>query len=292
MERSFGGICAAFGRFDGMHAGHTAVLKTLGSLCAENGWDSALYTFPAGNAVLTTEDEKAALAAAAGVRNVISGRPLPDAPDEAVHTLRLELPDLRAVVLGSGFVRNGFGYADYAAAFRAEGIDVFPVEDVCADGLPVTSECICAALDAGDCEACRRLCGRPYLLTGFVTHGRGLGHTVGMPTANLAVPPEKRIPGEGVYATVARVSQGVFMGLTNVGRRPSVDDEDRITVETQLLDFKGDLYGAPMSLEFHFFIRSVMKFDSLDAVRRQVEADAAHSMKRLETVFRDIVPEE
>ena len=110
-------------------------------------------------------------------------------------------------------------------------------------------------------------------LTGTVIHGHGRGRTVGMPTANLAVDGGSALPPDGVYATLAYVDGAAWMGVTNVGRRPSVDDDSAVTVETLVLDFTGDLYGRPMAVEFYQFLRPVEKFASLQAVKEQVDRD-------------------
>lgn len=110
-------------------------------------------------------------------------------------------------------------------------------------------------------------------LAGIVVHGRGLGRTVGMPTANLAVPGETILPAEGVYAAKAVVAGGTWPALVNIGRRPSVDDEDRVTIEAHLLGFDRDIYGEKMTLLLGRFIRPVMKFASLNEVKEQVNKD-------------------
>lgn len=114
----------------------------------------------------------------------------------------------------------------------------------------------------------------PIVLKGTVIHGKGLGHTVGMPTANLALYPGQEQPPEGVYAVRVTLPDGSHRtGVTNIGHRPSVDDEDSISIETLILDFDGDLYQQPISLELCFFLRAVRRFSGLEAVRDQVRLD-------------------
>ena len=113
-----------------------------------------------------------------------------------------------------------------------------------------------------------------YRLAGTVVHGRGRGHTVGMPTANLETAPGQSLPPAGVYATRALLEGRWYPGVTNVGPRPTVDSDSRPTVETLVLDFSGDLYGREMVLEFCRFLRPIRKFPSLQAVRDQVEEDS------------------
>ena len=111
------------------------------------------------------------------------------------------------------------------------------------------------------------------MMAGKVLHGKGLGRTVGMPTANLGVAPNKKKPPEGVYATLTRIDGEVFKGLTHVGRRPSVDNDTNISTETLLLDFSRDIYGKKIELYVCAFIRNVAKFAGLAEVQKQVQKD-------------------
>ena len=120
-----------------------------------------------------------------------------------------------------------------------------------------------------------------YQLSGTVAHGQSKGHTVGMPTANLACPPGKEHPPFGVYAAIVTVGNGpdrkTYPGVTNVGLRPTVDDDPRPTVETLLLDFDGNLYGREITVALYYFLRPTVKMASLEEVKAQVEKDAARA---------------
>ena len=113
-----------------------------------------------------------------------------------------------------------------------------------------------------------------YRISGTVAHGRGNGHTVGMPTANLPCPAGKAHPPFGVYASWLTVDGKDYMGVTNVGLRPSVDSDPVPTVETYLLDFSGDLYGKEITVTLRSFLRPTLKMRSLEDVKIQVEKDA------------------
>lgn len=121
-----------------------------------------------------------------------------------------------------------------------------------------------------------------YVLEGEVLHGKGLGKTVGMPTANVdygkEVPPLKF----GVYATIITVRGVKYVAITNVGRRPSVDNDDLITVEAHILDFDFDIYNEIVKLEFFDYIRDVKKFNSLAEVKKQVDEDGIKARALLE----------
>lgn len=112
----------------------------------------------------------------------------------------------------------------------------------------------------------------PVILIGKVVRGKALGRTVGMPTANLCIT-EGIIPEEGVYATRIQIGDVVYTSVTNIGRRPTVDDESYITVETFILDFNEEIYGQFVKLEVYKFLRPIQKFSSLEEVQKQVEKD-------------------
>ena len=113
----------------------------------------------------------------------------------------------------------------------------------------------------------------PVVLTGKVIHGKALGRTVGMPTANIEVTNKNLLPESGVYATRIKVGDETYLAVTNIGLRPTVDNEQQVTVEAHILDFDQDIYGQAVELEVHKFLRSIQKFGSLEEVLKQVKRD-------------------
>lgn len=122
-----------------------------------------------------------------------------------------------------------------------------------------------------------------FKLSGLVIHGKGKGRAVGMPTANLQIDTKKNLPNPGVYAAVVYIGDSTYLGVTNVGFRPTVDNSKDITVETIIINFSGDLYGEYITLELFDFIRPTKKMKSLVDVKKQVEKDC----KYVENLFRD-----
>lgn len=112
-----------------------------------------------------------------------------------------------------------------------------------------------------------------YTLTGTVVHGKALGRTVGKPTANLKAEKDSVIPPSGVYATIGIIDGKRYRAVTNVGTRPSVDNDNRVTIETFFLDLNEDLYEKEITLEFRGFIRPTMKFENLEQVSVQIQKD-------------------
>ena len=109
-------------------------------------------------------------------------------------------------------------------------------------------------------------------LEGKVVHGKALGRTVGMPTANLCITCGQ-LPQSGVYATRIEVGDRIYGSVTNIGKRPSVDRSDEVTVETYIFDFEEEIYGQNVKLEVCEFLRPVMKFENLEQVHQQVQKD-------------------
>jgi len=146
--------------------------------------------------------------------------------------------------------------------------------------LPITSERIRMALEAGEVEEAEAMLGYSYTLTGEVVYGRQLGRTVGMPTVNLKIAPEKLLPKHGVYGSITIVDGVRYLGVTSIGLRPTVDDLPHITIETFLVHFNRDLYGQQVSLELKTYIRPITKFESLEAVRQKVDEDVRYVVEK------------
>lgn len=265
------GTCAAVGSFDSMHAGHMAVGRQTALAAAERGLKPLIVSCPKKGMVMNTEEEKIFLFGQLGIERFVK-RPLPEGYDEWYRFMKDELIGR----LGVRAVAAGECNCDLDAIRRAAGelgIELIEVETQRFEGKKITDAMVLEALNAGDLQRVKELCGHPYILSGVVMHGKGLGRTVGMPTANLSRGAFKILPPEGVYVTAVHLGDELFRGVTNIGNRPSVDDVDRVTIETNILDFLRDIYGCTLVVEVHSFIRGVHKFDGLAAVQRQVSRD-------------------
>ena len=269
--------CAAFGRFDGMHKGHRSLVQTLVREAKKRGLLSVLVSFvpSEGTFVYTTEEEKALLLKNCGLDVLISCSEKEKSDPAAL----IKKTGASCIVCGECAedeheqceLLNAQPAIRKAACML--GIPVVMCEEVFENGKAISMPMLDAAFERGDFDAFSCLCGRPYMMAGKVLHGKGLGRTVGMPTANLGLAPNKKKPPEGVYATLTRIDGEVFKGLTNIGRRPSVDNDTKISTETLLLDFSRDIYGKKIELFVCAFIRNVAKFAGLVEVQKQVQKD-------------------
>jgi len=288
----------AFGCFDGLHKGHRKVLSAL----AENKEDdmtSVILSLDYSRSelaedpkVIYTEEEKAEIIEE-GTADVMVSLPL----DKVVCAMEPEIfiktilsGKLGAVKIIAGenlrFGKNQTGdigiLEDLSGKYGYELVKCPVLEQ---DGCEITSEWIKKELGEGDLKTANELLGHPFTIYGEVVHGKALGRTVGMPTANLKAPDSKIMPNFGVYGTLSDIDSVTVKGLTNIGRRPSVDDFNYVTIETFLLDFASDIYGQRIALELHAYIRGVVKFPNLEAVKAQVDKDLKVIRAELEQVY-------
>lgn len=149
---------------------------------------------------------------------------------------------------------------------KAEIIDCIEIDGI------VSSTKIRDFLKNGQVENAKKYMLRPFSLEGKVIHGNEIGRKIGFPTANLSIPANILIPKDGVYLTRVILPEGVFFGITNIGGKPTINEVDRC-IETYISDFCGELYDKSIEIEFLKRIRDIKKFDSLDALKTQLEED-------------------
>jgi riboflavin kinase / FMN adenylyltransferase len=283
-----GGV-VALGNFDGFHLGHQAVVGQAIARAKAAGRPALVATFDphpvrffrpdASPFRLTTLEQRERLFAAAGADATIVFRF--DAAlagltaDEFVAERLVQLIGASRVVTGEDFTfgksRSG-NAAVLARLAKAQGFAAETVAPVALDGEPVSSSRIRNALQAGDCAAAARLLTRPFTVEGPVQHGDKRGRTIGYPTANIALDRYLR-PRYGIYAVRGRLPDGrVLDGAANLGIRPSFEPPVEL-LEVFFFDYDGDLYGETIEVEFHAFLRPEAKFDSLHALKQQMDAD-------------------
>jgi len=279
------------GFFDGVHRGHREILRSLGRLRRPGEVVAALtfrdhpasYLRPGSEPpLITTLEERIALLADAGVNELYV---LPfdariaeiDATTFLIEVLHARLR-IRALAIGENF-RFGAGRRGDArlAATILEplGVTVAAIPPLLEDGERVSSTRVRAALMRGDVVEADGLLGTAYSLTGHVTFGAGRGHDLGFPTANLAVPSDKLLPMDGVYAMIARFDGRDYPGLVSIGDNPTFGEGPK-TVEAWLRDFEGTIYGRELSLRNFRFIRAQQRFESTEALLDAMRTDASH----------------
>lgn len=302
VPASLRGGVVALGNFDGFHLGHQAVVGRAIARARAEGRPALVATFDphpvrffrpdAPPFRLTTLEQRERLFAEAGADAMIvfhfdaalAGLSAAAFVDERL----VGLLGAAGVVTGEDFT-FGKGRDGNVAVLRElgvnRGIAAEAVAPVTLDGEPVSSSRIRAALQSGDCATATRLLTRPFAIEGVVQHGDKLGRTIGYPTANIALDRYLR-PRYGIYAVRGRLPDGrVLDGAASLGIRPTFDPPKEL-LEPFFFDFSGDLYGQTVEVELHAFLRDEAKFDGLEALTRQMDADCAEARRLLSGIGR------
>jgi riboflavin kinase/FMN adenylyltransferase len=282
----------SIGVFDGVHAGHQALVKRMLAEGRARGLTGGVITFhPHPRTVIRPDqpfvyleslEHRVELLRACGVEFVSVLQftsELQQVSAEDFCRLLVEDARVRLVVVGADFRlgRGGEGTVDRLAEIgREQGFEVLPLGlvDHGAGSAPISSTRIRAALAAGEMEEVQALLGRPFSLRGPVLKGDQRGRTIGFPTLNIGVSADRALPANGVYVTRAYLPSGIFHAVTNVGTRPTFEGASR-RVETHVFDFEGDLYGQVVTVELLHRLRPEQKFEGIDALTTQIKIDAA-----------------
>ncbi|HST28429.1 MAG TPA: bifunctional riboflavin kinase/FAD synthetase [Rudaea sp.] len=302
LHRDVAGPCLAprgsavcIGAFDGVHRGHQAVLEQVRDSAREGGLTPIAVSFDpiprrffartAPVPQLATARERVDLLLAAGMERVLllhfDAKLAAMSAEDFVEQVLVRRLGVRQAWVGEGF-RFGHGRAgDLALLQRLDkrhGFEAGEVAPFTLDGERVSSTRIRALLGAGDFDAAARLLGRRFAIGGHVVRGAQLGRKLGYPTANLRLG-SRVSPVAGVFAVKVHGVRGQPMpGVASLGTRPTVPSLNKagreVLLEAHLFDFDGDLYGKRIEVEFVQKLRDEEKFDSLDAMVKQIDLDA------------------
>ena len=288
----------ALGFFDGVHIGHGALLRRAREAADRLGCTAEAVSFDCHPAT------------------VVSGRtvPLLTAPRQreslmrqlygidALHILHFDrqmmampwesfLADclvdrLHAVYVVCGddyrFGARGEGTAEQLKAwYEAHGYGCDVIPRVRMDGEIISSTRIRNLLLRGDAAEAERLLGHPHEISGEVLYGFQKGRTIGVPTANIAFPPERLVPAYGVYAATATAEGADYNAVVNIGVHPSVGALPAPVLEAHLLNFDKNIYGKPLTVRLHRMLRREQTFPSLDALRAQIRVDQEMAKRAL-----------
>jgi len=285
------------GNFDGLHRGHLKIVERVTRGAIEHGGTPMAMTFDPhpprvvrpdkAPPLLMTKEQRLEALQRNGIRCVAVVRFTPELsrwdPETFVRSVLVDWIRVSEVWVGANFLfgRDRSGNFSLLRAlgqrygFRAEKIDPVRYKE-----FVVSSTRVRRLVSEGRIDEAGALLGHSYYLDGVIVEGRRKGREIGFPTANLQTANEL-IPPDGVYATTLTVDGVVHAAITNIGLRPTFGDSTVRTIETHLLKFAGDLYGRPVRLAFVQRLRDERRFDDVDALRAQIEAD----QRRAERLF-------
>ncbi len=293
---SAAGTAVALGFFDGVHEGHRALLRELKTLSEKEGLKSVVYTFvnhPAealGKEVklLCSNRQKAAYISEEGADQLVfdwfdeefSRMP----PEQFVRDVLAGYLNARIVVAGENYT---FGFkgsgnvrllSELGERYGFKTVIIPRIETVTGGNrVTVSSSLLRELIARGQLREYAKLTGHPFVIEGIVRNGREVGRKIGFPTANIKPDRRLALPERGVYATLTRISSepgASYKSITNIGINPTFTDAGGVSIETNILDFEGDLYGRTITVEVLEKMRDEFHFPDPDALRKQIASDA------------------
>ena len=283
-----------FGKFDGLHRGHEFLMDRQKEQSSINRYKRIVFTFDIppktkvlGDAskVITTNDEKQYIFEKDGVDYLIecpfTKEVMCMEPEEFVSMIVSRL-NVKCIVVGDDF-RFGHNRAgDHELLLKLApkyGYELIVVDKLKDNGRDISSTYIREEVARGNIKKANSLLGYPYFIMGRVVHGKQLGRTLGIPTINILPEAEKILPPFGVYASKVNVLDKWYLGITNIGRKPTIEGENPVGVETYIIDFSQDVYDHIVTVELYDFLRPEKKFDSIEELKEQISGDIVKVIK-------------
>ncbi|WP_313501751.1 bifunctional riboflavin kinase/FAD synthetase [Kaistella carnis] len=282
-------LALSIGMFDGVHLGHQSIIHRLNTIAQIKNLESAILTFwPHPRKVfnpdddlklLNTIDEKKYLLQKNGLQHLFLKEFDEDfrnlTGEEFVRQILVEQLKVKHLIVGYDhtFGKNRSGDFSLLKKMGPElGFEVKQVEAVNYKDLNISSTQIRNALVKGDILSANKMLGYNYSVSGEVIHGQKIGRTIGYPTANIQIDPMKLLPKNGAYIVDVFVNKQHFKGMLSIGTNPTVEGKLK-TVEVYILDFKDDLYGKEISVNFRDFLHDEIKFESLEQLIIRLDED-------------------
>ena len=293
-----GSTVATIGMFDGVHLGHVTLVDFLKRQAAEQGKQSLVITFLSHPRQVLHHDDSFRLIMTASERLDEIGAlgpdlllPLDFTPElsktNAARFIELMRDRYGVSMLVAGY-NHHFGhdknesFEDYCRHGERLGVSVVKAPEYLGRYAPVSSTIIRGLIAAGKVVDARHCMGRPYRLSGKVVHGFHNGRGLGFPTANVGeIDPQVLLPHNGAYAVLVHVAGKCLQGMTNIGRRPTLDNGSQLSIEVNLFDFNGDIYGEDITMEFISFLRLEFKMCSLEELKHQLTIDRDNARRLL-----------
>ena len=283
-----GETAVSIGKFDGVHLGHRRLLEELIDQ-KEKGLLATVFTFDpypevffgyGSKQMLTTLEEKEQIFEKMGIDILVEFpfNAVSAATPSREFVTRFLCSHLRARFIAAGpdlsFGDHGSGNFSLLEELAPEyGFTAKKIEKVIMDENIISSTLIRRLISTGEVTTAARYLGEPYMVRGRIVHGEGLGRRIGSPTLNQVPPEDKLLPPFGVYYSDVLIGEKKYCGMTNIGIKPTVSEEKRVTVETYLYDFRDDIYGETATVQLLTHRRPEMKFGSLEELKKTMEQD-------------------
>ena len=286
------------GTFDGVHIGHTEILKKLTQNTHDGEFESTVLTFfPHPRTVLqgksdlkllNTINEKISLLENIGIENLII-HPFDEkfaelSAEEFAKTILVDQLQVQKIIIGYDhrFGKNRTADINDLITFGTQfGFEVEQISAQEIDAISISSTKIRNALELGDIDLANQYLGYSYFLSGTVVKGKQLGRTIGFPTANIELDEDyKLVPKNGVYIVCAKIDDQLVNGMMNIGFNPTVEGKNK-TIEVHLFDFNSDLYNHKIKISIKYPIRSEQKFESVAVLKQQLIKDKEFSIQYL-----------
>ena len=283
-----GETAVSIGKFDGVHLGHRRLLEELIDQ-KEKGLLATVFTFNpypevffgyGSKQMLTTLEEKEQIFEKMGIDILVEFpfNAVSAATPSREFVTRFLCSHLRARFIAAGpdlsFGDHGNGNFSLLEELAPEyGFTAKKIEKVIMDENIISSTLIRRLISTGEVTTAARYLGEPYMVRGRIVHGKALGRRIGIPTLNQVPPEDKLLPPFGVYYSDVLIGEKKYCGMTNIGIKPTVSEEKRVTVETYLYDFRDDIYGETATVQLLTHRRPEMKFGSLEELKKTMEQD-------------------
>jgi riboflavin kinase/FMN adenylyltransferase len=285
------------GTFDGVHIGHRKIISRIRELADSSAGETVLLTFfPHPRMILNPEDEsiklintineKAELLEQLGIDHLIITPFSRDfsnqSAEDYIRDVLVNKIGTKKIVIGYdhrfGKDRHG-GLSDLQRLGPIYGFEVIEIPEQDIHEVAISSTRIREALLSGNIDLANEFLGYPFFITGKVTRGDQIGRTIGYPTANILVEETyKLIPADGIFAAKVKINNAVYTGMAYIGSRPTISGITR-NIEVNIFDFDQEVYGEQIKLEFLHFIRSDIKFSSLEELTVQLSKDKEDTLR-------------
>lgn len=291
------GRVIALGMFDGLHLGHLDIIRKAVSVAERDGLTSTVQTFrnlfKQDSKTLYTAEERLDLISRTGADEllVLDFDEVKDMePEDYLKNVILYRCVADTLIMGEDyrFGKDARGDVAMIKEFAKENdIRVIVVKDHLLEGTDrkISTTWLRDALAEGDADLARELCGgRNYIYSGRCVQGKQMGREMGFPTANIIVPSDKFVVRRGVYVSRVRLGQRILYGVTNIGRRPTLEDAVNDVVETYIFDFDEDIYGAKLEVELMHFLRPESKMTSKEELIDAVNLNKAQALEHIKNL--------